>query len=67
MNDYYTHVGIQHVESATEKAVKLVIDGDPLWVPLSVISPMDRDLIQVGDTGLSLCIATWFCEKEGLT
>jgi hypothetical protein len=51
---------------ATEKAVLLDIDGEEIWVPLSVLNgPDDVDCYERGDEG-DFDIAGWFAKKEGL-
>lgn len=48
----------------TEKALLLVIDGDEVWCPKSVIGD-DSDIQGDGDTG-RLVVQEWWAEKEGL-
>jgi hypothetical protein len=59
-------VSIPDVEciAQTERAIRVVIAGDPRWIPQSQITPMS-EVYQLGDRG-TLIVTAWFAEKEGL-
>jgi hypothetical protein len=48
----------------TASALLVLVDGDPFWIPKSVIDD-DSEVSVAGDKG-DLIIATWFAEREGI-
>lgn len=52
----------------TEKALKVLIEeGRQVWLPKSVIAPDDVGHLEVGDEGVTIPVAEWFADKEGLS
>ena len=62
----YVHVDAERVEKVTVKAILFVIDGVDVWIPLSQISPADRDQYEAGDKDVSVCITEWIAQQKGL-
>jgi len=57
----YTPIDYDECKHVTDQAALLIIDGDEVWLPLSVV----EDAPEVGDSGL-IDVAEWFALKEGL-
>lgn len=51
-------------EAETEKAIKVLIDGEMHWIPKSLVHD-DSEVWRDGDYG-TLVIPEWFAAKEGL-
>lgn len=49
---------------ATERALRVIIRGRPVWIPQSVIAA-DSEVYAVGHRG-TLVVAGWWAEREGL-
>ena len=62
----YVHIEVDRVAKITEKAMLVEIDGEEVWLPLSQISPEDRDQYQEGDEDVSMCITEWIAKEKGL-
>lgn len=60
----YIHLDVERIARETDMALLLVIDGDELWVPKSVIA--DADTYGEGDEDVTVSVQMWFAEKEGL-
>lgn len=60
----YTPIVVE-VTIVTEKAIRIYFDGEPLWIPKSVIAEEDLEDISVGEE-VEINVKTWFAEKEGL-
>ena len=61
--DVATFEGIR-VLGETDKAIRVVIDGKPCWVPKSQIHD-DSEVYQSGTSG-KLIVSQWWAEKEEL-
>jgi hypothetical protein len=61
----WVHFDDCEIVGATEKAIKVKYgDHEPFWVPRSQVS--DGHQYDTGDENVTVSIAEWFCEKEGL-
>jgi hypothetical protein len=57
-------IAVDRVEHETDLALLLVIDGEEVWCPKSVVEDVDE--VSKGDEDVELNIAEWWCEREGL-
>ena len=61
----WVHLNVTEIIGETDKALKLLLDeGEEIWVPRSVVC--DADDYALGDQELTISVARWFAEKEGL-
>lgn len=58
------NVVVDEVMKRTAKALLFLIDGEEVWVPISLIE--DEATIGMGDTEVVVAIPLWFAKKEGL-
>lgn len=49
---------------ATERAIRVIIRGRPVWIPQSVVTD-DSEVYAVGHRG-TLVVQGWWAEKEGI-
>lgn len=54
---------VDEVRRETDLALLLVVEGDEVWVPKSLIE--DADAIAAGDEDIEVEVAAWFAEQEG--
>jgi hypothetical protein len=53
------------VRRKTDKAIEIIAINNKLyWIPLSQISPLDRD-IKAGDRDGSVSVTEWFAIEKG--
>jgi hypothetical protein len=68
MAEEYGSNGVKFEEceciKATGKAILVLVDGDPQWIPQSQVHE-DSEVYCAGDVG-DLIVKRWFAEKEGM-
>lgn len=60
----WVHLDVDRVVRLTEKAMLVEIDGEEVWVPLSVVA--DAETYEEGDTDVTISIQEWWAEKNDL-
>jgi hypothetical protein len=60
----WTHLEVELIVRETECAFLCRIDGQEHWIPRSVVDDADR--YEEGDADVTISMAAWFAEKEGL-
>lgn len=53
------------VQTETDKALLVIIDGQEHWIPRSQIVDSESDVLAVGDSG-TLAITDWIAKQKGL-
>lgn len=66
MSRLWIEVSFENVKRITEKAILFEIEGVDVWIPLSQISPVDRDQYSEGDADGSVSISEWIANEKGL-
>lgn len=49
----------------TDAALLCLIDGDEVWVPISVVNFADSEVVEEGDSGL-LVVKEWWAYEKGV-
>ena len=62
----WIHVDCEQVKRITDKAILFVIEGEDTWIPISQISPDDRDQYEEGDVDVSVSVSEWIANEKGL-
>lgn len=62
-NSEYVEVDCDAIETVTDRAVLMIIEGENIWVPRSAIE--DGDEIEPEDVG-PFYVRQWFCDREGI-
>lgn len=60
----YVHLDVERVVRETEKALLLLVEGEELWVPKSVVSAPGE--YAEGDENCTVSVAAWWAGKNGL-
>lgn len=63
-NSSWVHLDVDRVVRLTEKAMLVEIDGEEVWVPLSVVA--DAETYEEGDTDVTISVQEWWAEKNDL-
>ena len=57
-------IEVEHTPAETEKAIQIIVDSEPFWCPLKMISE-NSEVQGQGDEG-TLIVSKWWAERAGL-
>ncbi len=60
----YVHISVDEILRITDKAFRVLLDGEEIWLPSSQIS--DAGDYSEGDKDITLSITEWIANQKGI-